>query len=263
MGVRLLLVLSAVVLASAGCARPGPSESTTTTSAPTVTTPLAVNGFTIAGLNITNADETRAPHEDDEIHVKYLVRNDRAETFSRFVTYLENGEVVDTQTLRLGPGESRSFDKTLPPLRAAGKLAVEVRAGDQRANASVDVATWPRTGESVDLGPVSVRVERWLQDPDSKELIVNLTVERKALPDGDYHMLRAHALCATATGNVTAEGEARPVVPEPGTTGMMDLRLPGCPDIIYGIDLSGNDAADQPFYWRILFVDSGWAPPQA
>jgi hypothetical protein len=264
MGLRHLLLLVALVLASAGCASRGGSESVgTTTSTPPATTasPFTLNGFTIAGPTIRTADGREALHEDDSAHVKFAVKNERDAPVSRFVTYIENGEVKDTQTIDLKPGESREFEKTIPSLRDLKTLRVEVRAGDQRANASATIEAWPRTGATVDVGPAKVRVERWLKDPLTNEILVNVTVERKPLPEGDYHLLRAHMLCASAAGNVTAHGEARPEVPEPGNVSMSDIRLPPCPDTIYGIDLTG-DAAGTPFYARVLFVEPGWRPPQ-
>lgn len=272
---RLARTLAPWLLASlmlAGCARPdesgnaraGDDANVTTTTPPTQST--RVNGFRIDGLAIEPAHgENRSLHEDDAAVIRYSLVNPATEggTSDFLVSYLLNGEVQDIHTIRLGPGESKDFEFRDDDLRDLKPIKVEVRAGSERATAEATVAEWPRTRDRVDLGAFHFTVNRWLKNATDGWTDVNVTVDRKGGEVGNYSMLRARILCADASGNVTTAGEARPNVPEPGMSAMTDIHLPGCPETLYGVELTAKDAQDQLLYTRILFVERGWRPPAA
>lgn len=268
---RFALVAVAFLLPLAGCvggsgeeANPGTGTTTTPSTNGTTTPPTngGASGFDVVDLQIQPADGRKGTlREDDMILVTWSLRNDGGARASHFMSLLVNGEVRDVQTVTLEPGGARSFEKRFPPWSGEDDLSVEVRAGARKATTSARIDEWPRTGEPVDIGPAVVTVQRWLKNTTSGGTDVNVTVQRKAAPDGNYSMLRAHALCATQDGNVTTHGEARPEAPDPGDVSMTDIRLPGCPDTIYGVDLTGQDAQGEDIYVRILFVERGWRPP--
>lgn len=251
----------------AGCIG-SPEESTTpptgTTTTPTPpTTNGRVAGFRIEGLAIGPDDgANRTLREDDRARISYTLTNPGTEGSATFlVSYIENGEIKDLPHLTLKAGESKRVERTIDDLRGVTRIDVEVRAGNEKATASATVTAWPRTGDRVDLGPVVLTVNRWLKNATDGWTDVNITAERKLAPDGNYSMLRVRILCADAAGKVEAKGEARPNVPEPGTSAMSDVHLPGCDGTLYGVEFSGKDAAEASIYVRILFVESGWRPP--
>ncbi|HWH09336.1 MAG TPA: hypothetical protein VNX21_09055 [Candidatus Thermoplasmatota archaeon] len=258
-----------LALLVAGCARPDESGDARANdgNATTTTPPPAggrVAGFRIDGLSIAPAHgEDRPLHEDDAAVIRYTLVNPASEggPSDFLVSYLLNGEVQDIHTIRLAPGASKDFEFRLDDLRDLKPIKVEVRAGSEKASAEATVAEWPRTRDRVDLGPMAVTVNRWLKNATDGWTDVNVTVERKEGEAGTYSMLRARILCADARGNVTTAGEARPNVPEPGMAAMTDIHLPGCPETLYGVELSAKDAQDRDIYTHILFVERGWRPP--
>lgn len=273
-GARKLAPFLLLSLLAAGCA--GQAEETggggTTTpptnGAPTTTTPSrgTATGFRVDDLRIVPAaDANRTLHEDDAARITYTLVNPSTEggpsTF--LVSYMYDGVVEDVTNLRLAPGESKSYERVIDDLRDLTRITVEVRAGSERAKAEADIAKWPRTGERADLGPVVLTVNRWLKNATDGWTDVNVTAERKAEPMGNYSMLRARVLCADTAGKITGHGEARPNVPEPGTSAMTEIHIPGCPETLYGVEFTGRDADDKPLYLRILFVDASWRPPVA
>lgn len=264
-----------LALLTAGCASPDESGNGQTNTPPTndsgttTTTPPTggggrVAGFRIDDLSIASADgANRSLREDDHVVIRFTLVNPATggEPAAYLVSYILNGEVQDIHTLRLAPGERKSFEYRDDDLRDLKPIKVEVRAGDQKATVEASVTEWPRTGDRVDLGPVAVTVNRWLKNATDGWTDVNVTAERKAGDAGNYSMLRARILCADAAGNVTTAGEARPNVPEPGMSAMTDIHLPGCPETLYGVELSARDAEGKDLYARILFVERGWRPP--
>ena len=258
-----------VSLLIAGCARPeesgnGQADPDTNTTPTGNGNGTRVSGFRIDGLSILPAHgENRTLREDDAAIIRYTLVNPATTggTADYLVSYILNGEVHDIHTLRLAPGESKAFEVRDDDLRDLEPIKVEVRAGNEKATAEATVTEWPRTRDRVDLGPVAVTVNRWLKNETDGWTDVNITAERKDGEVGNYSMLRARILCADARGNVTTAGEARPNVPEPGMSAMSDVHLPGCPETLYGVELSGKDAQGEDVYTRILFVERGWRPP--
>lgn len=272
-GARKLAPFLLASLLAAGCAgqaeETGDGGVTTPPSGATTTTPPRAGnaaGFRVDDLRIAPvADANRTLHEDDAARISYTLVNPSSEggasTF--LVSYIYNGAVEDVTNLRLEPGASKSYERVIDDLRDLTRITVEVRAGSERGDTQADIAKWPRTGERVDLGPVVLTVNRWLKNATDGWTDVNVTAERKAEPMGNYSMLRARVLCADTAGKVTAHGEARPNVPEPGMSAMTDVHIPGCPETLYGVEFTGRDAEEKPLYVRILFVDAAWRPPAA
>lgn len=260
------LLLALVLAGCTGKPQESGNPPTNGTSTNGTTNGTRAAGFLIQDLAIRPANgENRSLHEDDHAVVRYtLVNPETGGGASDFlVSYLLNGEVQDIHTIRLAPGESKPVEWRMDDLRDLKPIKVEVRAGNQKASAEASVTEWPRTGDRVDLGPVVVTVNRWLKNATDGGTDVNVTAERKDGEAGNYSLLRAHVVCADAKGNVTASGEERPNVPEPGMSAMTDIHLPGCAETLYGVEFTGKDPAGQPIYTRILFVERGWRPPTA
>lgn len=272
MRARMIASLVALCVLLAGCARPEESEGNASTTPPTATngttttapTAPRVGGFLIQDLRLTGAGGANATelHEDDVAQASYTLVNPATEggTTDFLVSLIVNGEVLDVTTVRLGPGQTKPVTRVLGDVRDEEGLEVEVRAGSQSASVEATVKAWPRTGERVDLGPIFLTVNRWLLNTTDGWTDVNVTIERRPDPEGNYSFLRVRGLCADAKGNVTAHGETRPNVPEPGFSAMSDLHVPPCEDTIYGVEITARDALDQPFGTRVLFVERGWRP---
>ena len=262
-----------IALLTAGCARPDESGNGQTsgngTNGSATTTPPTGSGARAAGFRIDDlaiameGGANRTLREDDHVVIRFTLVNAATDgaPAAYLVSYLLNGEVQDIHTLRLAPGERKSFEYRDDDLRDLKPIKVEVRAGDQKATAEASVAEWPRTGDRVDLGPVVVTVNRWLKNATDGWTDVNVTAERKMGDEGNYSLLRARVLCADAKGNVTTAGEERPNVPEPGMAAMTDIHLPGCPETLYGVEFGGKGPQGEDIYTRILFVERGWRPP--
>ena len=268
MRVRMLAPFLVVIVLLAGCARPEESGGNRTTTVPTTnatTAPTAprVAGFLIQDLNVTPASgEARPLREDDQAKITYTLVNPATSggTTDFLVSFILNGEVTDVSTVRLSPGESKPMTRSIDDLRDGKPVKVAVRAGSESASLEAPVAAWPRTGERVDLGPIFLTVNRWLLNTTDGWTDVNVTIERRPDPDGNYSFLRVRGLCADPLGNVTAHGETRPNVPEPGMSAMSDVHVPPCEDTIYGVEVTARDALDNPFGTRVLFVERGWRP---
>lgn len=273
MPARMIAPLVALAVLLAGCARPQESEGDpTTTTVPTAngtTTPptgTRVTGFLIQELNVTPASgDARALREDDAARITYTLVNPATAggNTDYLVSFILNGEVVDVTTVRLAAGGTRDVERVIEDLRDMPKVTVAVRAGSEHAAVEATVSQWPRTGTRVDLGPLAITANRWLLNTTDGWTDVNVTIERRLDPDGNYSFLRVRGLCADARGNVTTHGEARPNVPEPGMSAMSDVHVPPCPETIYGVEITALDALDQPIGTRILFVERGWRPAGA
>lgn len=256
-----------VAMALAGCAgrpeetnAPSPGSTTQVTSS-TPPTSGGVSGFQVIGLRIAPASGADRPlHEDDAARITYTLRNGGTTTEDFLVSYLLNGKVEDLQHVTLPAGGTKDVAWTLPDLHRVRDIRVEVKAGNEKATAEATVSEWPRTGDRVDLGPLALTVNRWLKDQANGGTAVNVTVERRPEPEGNYSLLRVHVLCLAEDGAIAPDGLARPNAPEPGTAAMTDLLLPGCPHMLYGIEVTGEDAATEDIYARILFVERGWTP---
>lgn len=278
-----VLLIAILLLAPlSGCLGGGagdtPSENTQTTptsSTPTTTTPATptepTSGgqetavFLIEDLRIVPAtgDERAEIYEDDRVVARFTVRHpgDTDQAVERFVSYALDRQIVDVVQLRLEPGQSRDFEYPIGAARGRESILVEVRIAPTSARAEVEVQDWPRTRESVDAGNLTVRVNRWLRDELTGDILVNATFT--VPPDAPETRWRVKILCADATGNVTMHGDARPAFAEPGQPAVQDLQLPDCrkndSDTIYGIAVlrSSEETPGQ----RILFVEHGWRPP--
>lgn len=255
-----------IALLAAGCftgrsdeAVPTPTTSPTTVTPPTV--PAESSGFKIVDLQIAPADGRDRPlHEDDVAVVTYALVNDANTTASFIVSYIHNGVVEDTQSYRLAAGEARPFERRVGPLFDADNVRIEVRSGSNSAKADESVTPWPRTGETVDVVFGTFQVDRWLKEPVTGNTLVNATMDRHALPAGESFWFGIHVLCSTIGGNVTVRGDERPILPLPGTGTQLNIPLPGCEDVLYGVVITAKDGQDQEVYRRILFVDKDWRP---
>lgn len=222
---------------------------------------MTVGGFEIDGPTILPLDgRNRTLREDDGARIAYTLRAPaEGKAVSAFVTFALNGQIVDVQTVTLQPGDAKAFEKVLPAVRDLKEVRAEVRSGSAKVSAHSPVDPWPRTGETTAFGNVTVRVERWLKDPADGSTLVNVTIDNK--DDKGIAFLHARILCSDEKGNVTAEGFAEPALPTPGSAGMSDIRLPGCPHTLYGVEFKGKESDQTGVYGRILFVEAGWRPP--
>lgn len=264
---RTLLVLTLLAPGLlAGCTDGGSDAEATS---PGTTTPPAGGGpaarpgsFEIQGPTLRPLDgQDRPLREDDGARVAYtvLLPSTASSSATALVTYLFNGEVEEVQSIQLAPGQSRSFEHTLPAVRNYTELHVEVRAGSASAEASADVSAWPRVSEWLTMGDYfHVMVESWSVDPDTRETVVNAVMKRGVRP---FFEFRSHILCLDEEGGVTSVGSVRPdLQPMPNGVQAFELRLPPCPDETYGVDFKADAEGGQTLYGRVLFVPKGWAP---
>lgn len=228
------------------------------------------SAFLVEDLRVEDQDGNQTLHEDDRATVRYTLRHPGGsnDPLTRFVSLAIDGEVVKVDQVRLEPGATKEMEYDLGTLRDRESVVVEVRVAPARERMEATVETWPRTRENVEMGPVTLRVNRWLTDlEDGGSTIVNVTLSRQAESTGgaaspSFQRFRANILCADAEGVVSFEGEARPSLPEPGATGLQDIRLPGCDHTLYGVRFTG-EVDGETVERRVLFVEDGWRPPAA
>lgn len=267
--IRSLLLALVLTLPLAGCLGDGaqadpPKENVE----PTPTTPTSTppsDAFLVEELRVAPQDDGVRPlREDDEIFVRFTLRHPGTpdEAVTRFVTIAVDREVVDVQQIRLEPGATRDIEVPLGFARGRESVQAEVRIAPTVARVEVDVTPWPRTGENVEVGSLTFRVDRWLRDDETGGTRVNLTVKRSADPDTHLSDRWARLLCADEHGRVSLHGEVRILLPGPGEQGTQDLNLPGCEHTIYGVHLEGQEGGE-PLSDRILFVKRAWMPPAA
>lgn len=267
---RILLV--AMLLAPgllAGCTGGGSDAEAVS---PGTTTPPATGGgppaarptsFQIQGPTLRPLDgQDRPLREDDGARVTYtiLLPSTAPSSATALVTYLFNGEVEDVESIQLAPGQSKSFERTIPEVRNYTELKIEVRAGSTSAKASGDVSEWPRIGEWLTMADYfHVMVEGWRVDPDTRETVVSAVMKRGVRPFSEF---RSHILCYDEAGKVTSVGSVRPdVQPLPNGVEAFELRLPPCPHETYGVDFKADAEGGVVLYGRALFVPKGWEPP--
>lgn len=228
------------------------------------------DAFVIEDLRVVDEDGNDTIHEDDRVTVSYAVRNPDASSGSvtRFVSLAIDGEVVSVDQVTLAPGESKAFDHELGSVRGRESVVAEVRVAPARERVEATVVEWPRTGEQIEIGPLSIRVNRWLKDIEDNSTLVNTTFAMaaagtgggSAAAAGDLSELRANILCVDASGAVTVVGEVDPDLPETGASGTQDVRLPECEERLYGVRFTGRLDGER-VEQRVLFVERGWQPP--
>lgn len=212
--------------------------------------------FEVAGLEILRADRTPGPlHEDDHALIRYTIREpaDAPKAETAFVTYLLDGRIIDTQQLKLEPGEERTIERTLLDLHALPTISVEVRAASSVQRASSQVLAWPRAGaESLFLGPLEIRADYGLMEKDGR-VLVNLTIANGG-PEQELRDLRAKMLCELPNGTIRATNSVRIEPPPEGTTTTLDVLLDDCgAHTRYGIELKAHVATGD-IAGRLLLV---------
>lgn len=250
--------LFALLLASllAGCTRGDPVEAIGGDVLPTPSTP-SLAAFTLDGPTIRPPDGSDRPlYEDDErAIVRYSVGlpSDAPAAADAFVTFLLDGQIVDTERIRLAPGKSKAYERTLQDLEVGDRHGVEVRTGSATGTAEMTVLAWPRPGEPLELGPLTLRIDYGLQYPQDGRVVVNVTIARAA-GSPDLSAFRVKLVCIAEGSLVLGESERAPL-PEAGTSSGVDIGLSDCAEgqQRYGLEFKADDDAGTRM-GRILFV---------
>lgn len=247
-----------LALLLAGCARSDPVEAIGGDLSPPAP---SIAAFTLEGPKILPPDGTdRRLYEDDgRALVRYTVRlaADAPAAGDAFVTYLLDGHVVETEAIRLAPGKERVYERGIPALDLGDTHRVEVRAGAARGIAEATVMAWPRPGEALQVGNVTLRIDYGLQSPDSSRVNVNVTMIR-AMSDEPVRDFRVKLVCV-ADGALRLGDSQRAGLPEPGTTAGIDMDLPDCAqgEERYALEFK-LDAPERTYMGRILLVEKGY-----
>jgi len=223
-------------------------------------------GFAVEDFFASAADgRHRAIREDDNATLHYTLRNrastGQAATF--LVSFLLGGEVSDVRSITLAPGANRSFTHAFGSVRGVTTIDAEVRAGNQAGRLHLAVTPWPRVGEPIDLGPFLFTVNGPGPSASAEGTGVSVTFSQRPLPEGDPHQTRVRMLCLDRTGRVSIIADTLPDMPGPDNSAELTLAFPACPNVAYGVEVTGMDAHWKEFYSRVLLVPSGWSPPQA
>ena len=261
--------LAAVLLvaALAGCTKP--EETADDDSNVSVTPPpTGSNGpaarFKVTSLEILHADGRPGPlYEDDgPALVRYSVQQPedapRAET--AFVTYKLNGRIIDTQQLKLEPGENKTFERKLGDVRDNRSIRVEVLAASSVATASATVKDWPRAGaDKLVFGPLEIRADYGFMEQDGRTLI-NITFKNVG-PEQELDDFRAKMLCIRANGTIRSTSSVDLDMPTVGNSTGVDALLDSCgTETHYGLEFKATDATETEMIGRLLLVPVGWRP---
>lgn len=268
--VTLAVVLLATTLA--GCADRGASENVGTgvqvspSAGTTPATGAPVAQFQVEGLAILAPDGSeRELHEDDEnATIRYTVRHAETATAgaNAFVTFLLNGQVVDTENLRLEPGAAKSYERVVQNLRDHRVLKAEVRAGPSYAVAETPVLAWPRMGEELPLGPLVVRLDQALVTTAEGDAIANFSVHH-AGPAEAIRNFRVKMICVDGQGDTYPTTSARAALPALGENVTVEVKLQDCAVNFYGLEFKADGDAGKTFFGRILLVPHDWRPSRA
>lgn len=260
-----LFALLVVAAGLAGCVGRG-QESVQTGGdiTPTVTPPAIPTGplahFVVGTLTIRPPDgvDRQLREDDGAAIVRYVVSQPTdAPTETAFVTYIVNGRIVDVQNLKLGPGESKEFERRIERPAVGSDIKVEVRAGASVVQAAASVVAWPRPGEPLALGPLTVRLDYGLMERDGR-VLVNVTLDHTG-PEAPIKDFRVKMVCQDASGQLQPTASVRPELPTYGNVTGVDVLLDDCAATRYALEFKADGEDEVSYYGRILLV----APPQA
>lgn len=264
--------LAAVLLvaALAGCTKPEETargdENTSTTPPPTgIAGPAA--RFQVTSLEILHSDGRPGDlYEDDGTAlVRYSVKqpDDASRAETAFVTYLLNGRIIDTQQLKLDPGQNKTFERKLGDVRDNRTIRVEVRAGSSSASVTANVKDWPRAGQgALAFGPLEIRADYGFMEQDGRTLI-NLTLKNVG-PEQEIDDFRAKMLCVRTNGTIRSTNSVRLDAPTMGNSTGVDALIDSCgTETHYGLEFKAKGANDTELIGRLLLVPVGWRPPVA
>lgn len=257
------LALSAAL---AGCARDGGDETIGTDADLTpIDTDPSLAQFEVQDLQILAPDGTPRTLYEDDTHatVRWVVHQPASApgVQTGFVSYSFEGRVLASEPLRLGPGEFKEFERRVD-LTDRDAFSVEVRAGAARVDASAEVLTWPRAGETLTLGPMRVGIDHGLKDAEGR-VIVNISLDHTG-PAEPVSELRVRMLCVDEKGEIVQTTTVRPPMPTHGNSTRVDVTVDDCVHQRYGLEVKLDRAGGADPYWgRILLVPHGWQPPAA
>ena len=238
---------------------PTPTDATTPDTTPTPHVTATSSGFAVDGPKLTPLDGSeRSLFEDDGVKVAYSVMQPASASgaASFFVTFLYNGDIIDTQTVQLGPGESKAFEKSFPNVTGLKEVSAEVRAGSSDAKAVSPVKNWPRLGTPTAVEALGVDVPRAGLDATDGSLVVNVSLSRPSGAPQTVSDLRAALLCVDATGALATQGAQSLPLPDAGTTWSADVRFAPCPHATRGLALTGTVVATgHPALLHVIFPE--------